>query len=89
MALLARSLARHYDALLTRHRLITTTASGSVLGCAGDAVAQHSQKAASGEDYDLERGLAFTAFGGIFTGSATPLNWTNALAHARACPHVL
>lgn len=74
---LARSIARRYDTLLQRHRLITSTVSGAVLSFAGDQVIQRS----SAEPYDADRAAAFTIFGGVLTGPIN-YNWLDALERA-------
>ena len=83
MAALAHRFSLAYDHLLTRHRLFTTFVTGCVLGGLGDAAAQAGQSLSSANDYvaesvagsdsyDLERGAAFTVFGGVLAG---PMNY--------------
>ena len=89
-------LAALYDSLLSRHRLATTTASGSILAFFGDIVAQAGQIAATSDSgaagpstIDADRVAAFTVFGGVITGPINYLwldaleRWTRALSERR------
>ena len=60
---------QRYDSLLTSHRLKTTTATGALLGLAGDAA---TQLASNPIAYDSKRGTSFALFGGAVTG---PVNY--------------
>ena len=68
------ALASMYDRMLSRHRMATSTTSGTVLAFGGDAFAQAGQ----GCEYDARRAAAFSVFGGVITG---PINfmWLEAL----------
>ena len=68
-----RRLLSGYNELLRRHRLPTSTVSGAILAYAGDGITQMATCVRTGDDYDARRGVAFTLFGGFFTG---PINYT-------------
>jgi hypothetical protein len=71
---------RSYDKALARHRLATSTVSGSLLAFAGDYLVQASTQAEGG-DFDAPRSLSFVLLGGVMTG---PINyvWLGALERA-------
>ena len=58
--------------MLRKHRMVTTTVSGAILGYCGDLVTQSATTMQTEEGYDSRRGLTFTLFGGYITG---PLNY--------------
>ena len=72
----AKSLYEAYDGLLQRHRLATTTATGTILAFAGDLCTQTATQQNGLDDFDMHRGLSFALFGGAVTG---PVNyfWLN------------
>jgi len=74
----AKSLYEAYDGLLQRHRLATTTATGTILAFAGDLCTQTATQQNGLDDFDMHRGLSFALFGGAVTG---PVNyfWLNKL----------
>ena len=61
-----------YNEMLRKHRMVTTTVSGAILGYCGDLVTQSATTMQTEEGYDSRRGLTFTLFGGYITG---PLNY--------------
>ncbi|CAE8636979.1 unnamed protein product, partial [Polarella glacialis] len=62
---------RAYDGCLQKHRLLCTTASGAILGLAGDACTQAATDPA-GSGFDARRCASFALFGGAVTG---PINY--------------
>lgn len=57
-----------YATLLREKPIITKASTAAVLAFIGDSIAQNSAKAESGTKYDFKRGLAFFAFGALYTG---------------------